>query len=341
MCEYLERDRNHPCVVDWSICNESDYGRVFSMTQRKMKSLDPTRIYSATFTDDHTLDVNDLSPSDHAEADQRVAERSKAGVLRRSPRRSSTACTISALFEDLDPGMRDYWVRACRKSSGRSTPARIRSAPSNSPGSDDAFLVPGKGIGYWRSEHRRTRYTESVYKMPKRGVIGERSGERWTAGGGRGPSIGSRRSSTRPCRSKKSRWPFPQAGKPIVIPVRKLEPVRRFGPVRLPLGTGGREGRSPRQSGADEQRHAGDRRQTAAAARRQADARSSTTSAARWSMPTGFRSSRTRFPSFPIPASPRGSPSRAAISTMPRPSACSARRWNWPTTARAANSSAP
>ena len=52
MCEYLERDRNHPCVVDWSICNESDYERVFSMTQRKMKSLDPTRIYSATFTDD-------------------------------------------------------------------------------------------------------------------------------------------------------------------------------------------------------------------------------------------------------------------------------------------------
>ena len=36
MCEYLERDRNHPSVVDWSICNESDYDRVFSMTRQKM-----------------------------------------------------------------------------------------------------------------------------------------------------------------------------------------------------------------------------------------------------------------------------------------------------------------
>jgi hypothetical protein len=41
--EYVERDRNHPSVVYWSTCNESDYGIIFQLAHRYVKQLDHTR----------------------------------------------------------------------------------------------------------------------------------------------------------------------------------------------------------------------------------------------------------------------------------------------------------
>ena len=171
MCEYLERDRNHPCVVDWSICNESDYGRVFSIAQKLMKSIDPTRLYSATWGDD-TLDVDTMH---HPVNLQRIKE----SLSWPKPAYFDEVLGLFhgwedlALWLDLDPGMKDYWVE------GISDILHAINAGHNQLGtiqfcwSDDTVLVPGKGVDIWRHEQPPIRYTESIYKMPKRGMVGD------------------------------------------------------------------------------------------------------------------------------------------------------------------------
>src|ERR1019366_8115155 len=117
------------------------------------------------------------------------------------------------------PGMRDYWIE------GPSEFARALNAAENQVGSvqfswvDDAFLVPGKSIGNWRRAQPAIHYTESVYKLPRRGLVGDVV---W------GTVDGWRRPRPEYWLSKKLYSPvqiaeqplaLPQAGQPIVIPV--------------------------------------------------------------------------------------------------------------------------
>ena len=67
----------------------------------------------------------------------------------------------SALWLDLDPGMRDYWVTGFPEIID----AEIKT--DNQVGTmiwawvDDEFLVPGKGIGYWRRSLPPIRYADA------------------------------------------------------------------------------------------------------------------------------------------------------------------------------------
>ncbi len=207
MSEVLERDRNHPSVVDWSLCNESSYERVFSMTHRKMKALDPTRLYSGTYGD-ATLD---LTVYHHPITMGRIRD------ALRGPRPAFFDEVIGlfhgwedlALFMDIDPGMRDYWI------TGLPEIRRALRSGENLLGAvqfswvDDAFLVPGKGIDIWRRDHVPIRYTESVYKMPRRGLVGD---DAW------GTVDGWRRPRPEYWLSKKLYSPLAIEEKPLAIP---------------------------------------------------------------------------------------------------------------------------
>jgi hypothetical protein len=215
MCQYLERDRNHPCVFDWSLCNESDYGRVFSMAAQKMRRLDPTRVYSATWGDESL----DLEVFHHPISLPRIRDSLNgpkpvffdevSGVFH--------GWMDLALFQDIDPGMGDYWIE------GLPEIHRALNAGENQVGAvqfswvDDAFLVPGKSIGCWRREQPPIRYTESVYLLPQRGLMGDVA---W------GTVDGWRRPRPEYWLSKKLYSPvhieevplaLPEAGQPIVV----------------------------------------------------------------------------------------------------------------------------
>jgi beta-galactosidase len=171
MAEYIERDRNHPCVVDWSICNESDYQRVFSMAHQKLKTIDSSRVYSGTWGDD-TLD---LAVYHHPISLQRIRDSLGVGKPAFFDEVLGTfhGWEDYALFEDIDPGMRDYWI------TGMPEIQRALNAGKNQAGAvqfcwtDDTFLVPGKAIDCWRCEQPPIRYTESIYKLPRRGIVGD------------------------------------------------------------------------------------------------------------------------------------------------------------------------
>jgi hypothetical protein len=215
MSEYVERDRNHPCVFDWSICNESDYGRVFSMAHEKMKTLDPTRIYSATWGD-NTLDVDTYH---HPITLQRIQESLNASkpVFFDEVITPFHGWRDLALFLDVDPGMRDYWIE------GLPAILRALNAGQNQVGSiqfswvDDAFLVPGKGIGNWRREQSAIHYTQPIYKLPQRGLVGDVV---WgTVDGWRRPrpEYWLSKKLYSPVQIAETPLALPQAGSPIVI----------------------------------------------------------------------------------------------------------------------------
>jgi len=213
---FVERDRNHPSVVYWSLCNESNYTRLFQMTRRYIKTLDPTRPSSGT--DAPATDEADFVVHHHpTNIDQFI--RAQVGV--RKPVFIDECLTVFhgwgdlAVSLEIDPGMHDYWVdrvpdvvRACFETEnqvGTMIWAWV----------DDAFLVPGRGIGYWRRDLTPIRYMDAVYGGPGHGYVGDCA---WgIVDGWRRP-----RPEWELCR---------QVYSPVQVPTAPLSP----GPVRVPV----------------------------------------------------------------------------------------------------------
>jgi hypothetical protein len=217
MCEFLERDRNHPSIVDWSLCNESDYGRAFSMTRQKMTALDPTRIYSATWSDD-TLDVDTYH---HPISLKRIDETLNASkpVFFDEVLTTFHGWDDLASIIDLDPGLCDYWIE------GMAAIQRALNANENQAGAvqfswvDDKFLVPGKGIRAWHSTQAQIRYIDSVYKLPGRGIVGE---DTWGAVDGwrrPRPEYWLSKKLYSPVQIEEKPLAVPATGEPIIVPV--------------------------------------------------------------------------------------------------------------------------
>ena len=171
---FVERDRNHPSVVYWSMCNESNYTRLFKMTQQYIKTIDSTRPSSGTYAPE--ADKADFVVEHHpTNLNQYI--RSRAGAPK--PVFMDECQTVFHGWGDLavslevDPGMHDYWVDR--------VPDVIRACfeTENQVGTmiwawvDDAFWVPGRGIGYWRRDMTPIRYMDAVYGGPGHGYVGD------------------------------------------------------------------------------------------------------------------------------------------------------------------------
>ena len=171
---FVERDRNHPSVVYWSICNESDYTRLFQMTQQYIKKVDPTRPSSGSYAP--TDDKADMFVRHHP-TNLNVFIRAQSGLPK--PLFMDECQSVFHGWGDLaysleiDPGMHDYWVT--------NVPDVIRACfeTENQVGTmiwawvDDAFQVPGRGIGYWRRDMAPIRYEDAIYSGPGHGYVGD------------------------------------------------------------------------------------------------------------------------------------------------------------------------
>ena len=220
-------------------------------------------------------------------------------------------------------------------------PAKTRWARFNFPGRTMLFCVPGKGIESLAAEHPGIRYTESVYKMPKRGVIGEPA---WgTVDGWRRPrpEYWLSKKLYSPVQIEEKPLAIPEAGKPIVVPVRnwnqfadldqyvcRWELAGEKGEARAkaaPMSKGTLEIAVKRPPQPDDklalrvlQRPRQDGRCLPACVQAARDARISQ-----------FRQARANCRARRLPR------------RRDRPSACLVPEWNWPTIARAENFSAP
>lgn len=213
---FVERDRNHPSVVYWSMCNESRYTRIFQMTRDYIKKIDPTRPSSGTYAP--AEDKADMAvyhhPTNLHEFIRKMADIPKPVFMDECQTVFHGWGDLATSLE-IDPGMHDYWVT--------NVPEVIRASfeTENQVGTmiwawaDDAFLVPGRGIENGRRDAPLIRYAESLYSGPGHGYVGDTVWgmvDAW--------------------RRPRPEWELSrQAYSPVQIPTEPLPP----GPVRVPV----------------------------------------------------------------------------------------------------------
>lgn len=166
----LERDRNHPSVVIWSVCNESVFGRIFQMAHKFARESDPTRPTSAGQSANLEIATYHNPTSmqrmkDTADFQMPVLFDEALGVFQgQGPQAGGL---------ELDPGLRDYWVTAHFEPLEAIVKSNHHLGTQIWAWVDDAFLVPGRGIEYGRMNLPKTHFVDDVYGMPGRGIVGD------------------------------------------------------------------------------------------------------------------------------------------------------------------------
>ena len=168
--ELVERDRNHPSVIIWSVCNESAYGGNLELAHQLIKRSDPTRPNSAG----QSANL-DLATYHNPTSMQRLKDTAE---LQMPVLFDEGFCVFQGFGAqaqglELDPGLRDYWVTAHFEPLAAIRRSEHHLGVMIWAWADDAFLVPGKGYEYGRKNLPRLQYADDVYAMPGCGIVGD------------------------------------------------------------------------------------------------------------------------------------------------------------------------
>ena len=219
MSEYVERDRNRPSVAIWSICNESAFGRDFEMVHQFIRKSDPTRPCGTGQSANLEIATYHCPMSYQKLEDTKnlpmpVINDESFGIFHGW---GNLAWAI-----ERDPGLRDYWVSHVQELLDAARRRDNFLGTMQFSWSDDNFLVPNKGIQYWRDFGPPIHFADQIYKMPRRGIVGDYV---WgTVDGWRRPRpewwLAKKVNS--PIRIEEKPLAIPQAGSPICVPVENL-----------------------------------------------------------------------------------------------------------------------
>jgi len=167
--ELIERDRNHPSVFEWSICNESEYGFGFERSHEWVRKTDPSRPTSAATTADleiatlhNPIAISRIHANEHLDKPLLFDE---------------SFCIYQGIFGDVaemwvDPGMRDYYAEPLPAVYRAFMDSKVTQGSQIWAWSDDIFAVPGRGLEYGRGT-TQSHFLENEYKLPGRGLVGD------------------------------------------------------------------------------------------------------------------------------------------------------------------------
>jgi len=219
MSEYVERDRNRPSVAIWSICNESAFGRDFERVHQFLLKSDPTRpcgtgqaanleiaTYHCPMSYQKLADTKDLPMP--------VINDESFGIFH--------GWGALGYGVELDPGLRDYWGTHVQELLDAARRRDNFIGTMQFSWVDDNFLLPNKGIRYWRDFNQPIHFVDRIYKMPGRGIVGDYV---WgTVDGWRRPrpEWWLAKKANSPIRIEEKPLACPQAGRPIEVPVENL-----------------------------------------------------------------------------------------------------------------------
>jgi beta-galactosidase len=168
--ELLARDRNHPSVFLWSVCNESDFGEGFERSREWIRAADPSRPDAGSY-DRGSLDVLARhNPITISEID--VMTKEKRPVLW-----DESWCIYQGIWNDvaemwIDPGIRDYYAEPLPAIYERMMRTPNIAGTQIWAWSDDIFAVPGRGLEYGRGS-TASHFIENEYRLPGRGLVGD------------------------------------------------------------------------------------------------------------------------------------------------------------------------
>jgi hypothetical protein len=144
--EMIERDRSHPCVIFWSLGNESVWGPNFQKEHHYAKVEDTTRpiIFSYPETVPKGKDCYDLLSKHYPEVggDLTSAE---------YPKLNDEYAHISCYNKETlkrDPGVRNYWGQSIKRFWENFYSADGCLGGAIWGGFDEVFMLPGSRVGY-------------------------------------------------------------------------------------------------------------------------------------------------------------------------------------------------
>ena len=237
--ELLARDRNHPSVYMWSLCNESDFGCAFERSHEWMRRADPTRPDGGSY-DRGSLELlarhNPITIEGIAEM-----EKGNKPVLW-----DECWCIYQGIFGDvaelwLDPGIRDYYVEPLPAIYARMMGSRNIAGTQIWAWSDDIFCVPNRGLEYGRGI-TRSHFIENQYRLPGRGLVGDAP---WGVVDGwrrKKPEFWITKKLHSPVKLKEGPIALPTAGETIRLPAENQYDFTELSELRLEWQIGAQHG---------------------------------------------------------------------------------------------------
>jgi hypothetical protein len=167
--ELLARDRNHPSVPFWSLCNESEFGYGFHCSHEWVRSADPSRPTSAA-----TSAWLEIATLHNPLAISRIKENEG---LTQPLLFDESLCIYQGIFNDVaemwvDPGERDYYAQPQPEIYECFMKSKVTQGSFIWCWGDDIFCVPGLGFEYGR-DVTRSHFLENCYRVPGRGLTGD------------------------------------------------------------------------------------------------------------------------------------------------------------------------
>ncbi len=228
--ELLARDRNHPSVFVWSLCNESAFGYGFERSRQWMRAADPSRPNAGSY-DRGSLDLlarhNPITIADIGQL-----ERAGKPVLW-----DESWCIFQGIWGDvaelwLDPGLRDHYAAPLPAIYARMMRSRAIAGSQIWAWSDDIFCVPNRGLEYGRGT-TPCHFIESQYRLPGRGLVGDAP---WGVVDGwrrPKPEFWITKKLHSPVKIRDAPVPVPEAGQAIRIPVENQYDFTDLGELSL------------------------------------------------------------------------------------------------------------
>ena len=167
--ELLERDRSHPSVTWWSLCNESSWGPIFGRSHEYVKRSDPTRPISAATNKNLDIGIR------HNPITLKGIEGCRS--LDVPVVWDESLCVFQGIFHDgpeiwRDPDNRDYYVVPLIPVWESLLKSKVVQGSMIWAWSDDLFQVPGRGSEFGR--HRTPLHgVDLIYEARGKGVVGD------------------------------------------------------------------------------------------------------------------------------------------------------------------------
>lgn len=213
--ELLARDRNHPSIFMWSICNESEYGYGLQRCAEWVKAADPTRPVTASGTANINIatrhnPITTAAVEGYANATMPVIW-------------DESFAPFQGIFGEVaelwvDPGMRDYYIEPFIPAWDAFISSKTVQGSMIWCWCDDLFCVPNRSIEYGRVAVF-SNFVEEQYGLPDRGIVGDAP---WGLVDGwrrRKPEFWLIKKLQSPVDIAEKPIPAPEAGKPISIAV--------------------------------------------------------------------------------------------------------------------------
>ena len=144
--EMIERDRDHSCVIIWSLGNESKWGENFAKEHSYVKAEDPARpvIFSFPASVPAGVKAYDIYSDHYPKFD---SDFSSAALPRLNDEFGHVPC-YNQRTQRRDPGVRNYWGRSIKKFWEGMLGASGCLGGSIWASIDEVFMLPDSCVGY-------------------------------------------------------------------------------------------------------------------------------------------------------------------------------------------------